>query len=136
MRANRMPLTRDSIATLVRDFYADVRADAELGPVFDAVLAGQWDAHLDLMVDFWCTVVLHTRSFRGNVYDKHMALNGITRSHFTRWLELWKAHTERLFGKEDAHEFQLVAAGIGRMLHYGFFDEFPDGTVPRKAAAV
>ncbi|HZW21874.1 MAG TPA: group III truncated hemoglobin, partial [Noviherbaspirillum sp.] len=64
MDANTMPLTRDSITTLVGDFYADVRADPELGPVFDAVLAGHWEEHLDRMVDFWSTVVLHTHSFR------------------------------------------------------------------------
>ena len=130
-----LPLTRESIAVLVRDFYADVRADAELGPVFNAVIGDSWDAHLERMSEFWCTVVLRTRSFRGNVFEKHMALGGITPTHFARWMALWRAHTERLFEREAAQDFQTIAGGIGRMLHYGLFNAFPNGTVPRHAEA-
>jgi len=42
------------------------------------------------MTEFWSTVLLHTRSFRGNVMRKHVALlPALQPAHFARWLTLW-----------------------------------------------
>ena len=62
--AHRTP-DKESITELVHAFYADVRKDDLLGPVFDKALHGQWDAHLHRLVDFWSTVLLGARSFKG-----------------------------------------------------------------------
>ena len=118
-----LPLNPASIATLVNEFYDDIRKDAELSPVFNAAIGGNWTPHLDRMVDFWSTVMLGTRSFQGNVFGKHMLLNGVQPEHFVRWLQLFEATTARLFGPEDAAEFQIVARRIGASLQYGFFGE-------------
>lgn len=118
-----LPLTTESITTLVHEFYAGVRADAELGPVFDAAIGNNWDPHLARMVDFWSTVMLGSRNFQGNVYGKHMLLNGITPQHFQRWLQLFVAATRRLFAPADADEFQIVARRIAASLQLGFFGE-------------
>jgi hemoglobin len=73
-------------------------------------------------------VMLGSRSFRGNVFGKHMAIEGIAPTHFTRWLTLWHQHTTARFESADAAELQRVAQGIARNLFHGFFDgqhEFP-----------
>ena len=67
-----LSLDRASITVLVHRFYDAIRADAELGPVFEAELHGRWDAHLQRMVDFWCTAMKVSRSFRGNVYGREV----------------------------------------------------------------
>ena len=59
--AHRTP-DKESITELVHAFYADVRKDDLLGPVFDKALHGQWDAHLHRLVDFWSTVLLGTHT--------------------------------------------------------------------------
>lgn len=118
-----LPLNPASIATLVNEFYDDIRKDAELSPVFNAAIGANWTPHLDRMVDFWSTVMLGSRSFQGNVFGKHMLLNGVQPEHFVRWLQLFEAATARLFGPEDAAEFQIVARRIGASLQYGFFGE-------------
>ncbi|WP_343731579.1 group III truncated hemoglobin [Duganella sp.] len=118
-----LPLNPDSITTLVHAFYDDVRADPELGPVFDLAIGRNWTSHLARMVDFWSTVMLGQRGFQGNVYGKHMALSGITPEHFRRWLQLFRATTRRLFGPADAAEFETVACRIAASLQYGFFGE-------------
>ena len=120
-----MELNRDAIALLVDRFYAGVRADALLGPVFEPLLHGRWDAHLARMVDFWCTACKLQRDFRGNVYDKHMALPEIRLAHLLRWLRLWKRHTEALFAPQDAARLWRVALGVARVLHLGWFGELP-----------
>lgn len=42
----------DVLRWLVHSFYARVRADAVLGPVFASRISN-WDAHLERMVTFW-----------------------------------------------------------------------------------
>lgn len=83
-----------AITTLVHGFYRDVRQDPLLGPVFEKALHGHWDEHLQRLVDFWSTVALGTRSFKGDVLGKHMALGSITPAHFAAWVRMWQRHTE------------------------------------------
>jgi hemoglobin len=116
-----LPLDRDSIQTLVHQFYADVRADPVLGPVFDNAIGDRWDVHLARMVEFWSTVMLGEHNFQGNVFGKHMALSGIEPDHFRRWLGLFFATTERLFEPQVAQEFQVVGKRIAHSLQYGYF---------------
>lgn len=114
------------ITALVQGFYADVRADPLLGPVFAQSLGtGDWSAHLARMVDFWSTVALGAKTYRGNVFSKHMQLEGVEPAHFAAWVRLWAVQTERLFAPEVALELQSVAHGIGRNLFRGIFGQVP-----------
>lgn len=115
----------ESLTALVHSFYADVRADALLGPVFEAALHDRWEPHLARMVDFWSTVALGSKSFRGNVFGKHMALDGVTPAHFANWVRLWGQHTDRLFEPHVARELQITAHGIARNLFQGYFGTYP-----------
>ena len=53
------PITETEIASIVERFYAKVRVDPEIGPVFNDAVQN-WDAHLALLKDFWSTVLLTT----------------------------------------------------------------------------
>jgi hemoglobin len=117
-------LQREQITLLVHRFYDAVRADAELAPVFNTIVGQTWERHLLRMVDFWSTVALGDKSFKGNVYGKHMALDGIRPEHFLRWLTLWHQHTDAELKPEHALALQRVAHGIARNLFYGFFGDF------------
>ena len=121
----RAPST-ESLTELVHSFYADVRADPLLGPVFEAALRDRWEPHLARMVDFWSTVALGSKSFRGNVFSKHMALQGVTPAHFAAWVRLWGQHTDRLFEPDVARELQITAHGIARNLFQGYFGTRPE----------
>ncbi|MDB5951409.1 MAG: globin [Massilia sp.] len=116
-----LELNRESIATLVHTFYDDVRLDDVLGPVFNAAIGDHWETHLGRLVDFWCTAMLKTQPFQGNVFAKHMALAGIEPEHFRRWLTLFEATAARLFDPALAGEFTLVARRIAASLQFGFF---------------
>lgn len=122
-------LRREQLKELVDRFYLDVRADDQIGPVFERALAGRWDTHLARMVDFWSTVMLGSRDFRGNVFGKHMALGPIGPSHFARWLTLWHKNTNALFPPGPAKELQDVAHGIARNLFYGHHQQFAEFVV-------
>lgn len=117
---------RGLIVELVHTFYADVRADQVLGPTFDAVIADRWGPHLARMVEFWCTVMLETRSFKGNVFARHMAVPGVTPAHFTRWLAYWFSRTSEFFAPAAAVVLQRAALGIAKMLYRGYFGAAAD----------
>ncbi|MES2163337.1 MAG: group III truncated hemoglobin [Pseudomonadota bacterium] len=118
---SHLELTPASISTLVHAFYDDIRSDPDLSPVFNAAIGEHWAPHLDRMVDFWSTIMLGSRSFQGNVFGKHMLLQGITVEHFQRWLELFERNAVRLFAPDVAAEFLVVARRIAGSLQYGFF---------------
>lgn len=129
---------RRQISRLVSAFYADVRADALLSPVFARFMRRDWPEHLVLMTDFWCTALKLERSFRGDVYGRHMVLTGVTRGHLLRWLHLWQEHASRSLPQAEAERVQRVALGMARVLHLGWFDTLPSRDTLRaelKAAA-
>lgn len=76
------------IERLVDHFYAAVRADAELGPIFDGRIA-DWPAHLSQMNRFWQSILLGAGNFTGNPMMKHLAIPTIRERHFQRWLGLF-----------------------------------------------
>lgn len=114
-------LNRASISTLVNDFYTDIRQDGMLQPIFDGAIGANWGPHLERMVDFWCSVMLTSGDFKGNVFGKHMQLQGIEMDHFRRWLILFETHVRRLFHPDVADEFMLTARRIAASLQYGYF---------------
>lgn len=118
-------IRRPQVRQLVDAFYADVRADALLGPVFAGALHRSWPDHLELMTDFWCTALKIERSFHGNVYGRHVVLGGVTREHLLRWLALWRVHSSRCLPLAAAQKVQGVAVGMARVLHMGWFDTMP-----------
>ncbi len=116
-------ISEASIKLLVENFYAEVRQDPVLSPVFANHIQDNWTPHLERMVKFWCSVMLGTSGFQGNVYGKHMAMNGIEPEHFARWLHHFERTTERMFEAEQAAQFNIVAHRIGSSLQLGFFGE-------------
>ncbi|UNK41635.1 group III truncated hemoglobin [Luteimonas sp. S4-F44] len=87
--------TEEEVILLVHAFYARVRADAQLGPVFEAHVE-DWSAHLALLIDFWSAMLRGTRRFRGAPVQRHMRLDGLDEAMFARWLALFRQTTAAL----------------------------------------
>lgn len=84
--------TEADIRELVERFYGLVRHDAELGSIFDDHVQ-DWDAHFDMLADFWSAILLGTRRFRGAPIPRHAALPNLTWPLFERWLALFHQTT-------------------------------------------
>ncbi|MFD1331211.1 group III truncated hemoglobin [Methylopila musalis] len=126
------PPTHDDLRALVHDFYAAVRADAELGPLFEGVVA-DWPEHLERLTDFWSSVLLGSGRYKGDPFGAHVAIRDRIRPElFARWLALWGAATERRFPPPVAAALQARAARIAASLQAGLFFR-PDG--PDRSAA-
>jgi hemoglobin len=76
-------ITEMEIASLVERFYAKVRADPEIGPVFNDAVQN-WDAHLALLKDFWSTVLLTTGRYT-SVITLNPAIRDQVKSGHREW---------------------------------------------------
>jgi hemoglobin len=109
------------IHALVHGFYDRVRADAELGPIFNRVIGDGWDAHLAKMCDFWSSVMLTSGRYKGNPMVAHMRLKMVRPEHFARWLALFGETADRLMPPALAERFRGRAQLIARSLQMGMF---------------
>lgn len=81
-------LNDEILTELVHSFYARIRKDTMLGPIFAARIE-DWPLHLDRMVDFWSSVALMTGRYSGTPVPAHTPLP-IDRTDFDRWLEIFR----------------------------------------------
>jgi hypothetical protein len=72
------------IDTLVRNFYARIREDDILAPIFNARIT-DWEPHLQRMCAFWSSVALLSGRYHGQPMQKHLPLPAVAvRDHRTR----------------------------------------------------
>jgi hemoglobin len=126
------PITEAAIARLVDHFYAKVRADAELGPIFEHAIGDDWDAHLATMCDFWSAIMLTSGRYHGNPVLVHRQIDGLRPQLFSRWLELFAETSADLFDESTARAFQNKAVRIAESLKIALFYR-PDRPWPRSA---
>jgi hemoglobin len=116
-------LTEESLARFLDAFYAKVRRDPELAPVFaDAIAEGAWPTHLGRIRDFWSSVLLKTERYKGNPFVPHLG-KGIRPAHFTRWLHLFDETAVEMFEPKPAAVLSERAHRIGESLQFGLFFE-------------
>ena len=115
----RVGVTEEMIRDVVHVFYATIRTDPALGPIFKRVIGENWDPHLAKMCDFWSSVLLMTGRFDGNPMAKHVAVGGIRPTHFARWLHLFRQTAEKLCPPPAAEMFVMRSEMIARALQRG-----------------
>jgi len=105
------------IRELVERFYEKVRRDPDLGPIFETAIR-DWDAHLDLLTDFWSSVMLKTGRFHGQPVEKHRALPRLKPEHFPIWLGLFAETAREVCPPAIAADFidrsERIAASLSR----------------------
>jgi hemoglobin len=114
-------LSEDAIRQLVDRFYSKVRADPELGPIFERAIAGDWGPHLATMHDFWSAVMLTSGRYKGNPVAVHLRLEGIEPHLFGRWLALFDETCRELLDDSVAEAFRTKAAHIAESLKLALF---------------
>ncbi|MDF2818498.1 MAG: preprotein translocase subunit TatC [Stenotrophomonas rhizophila] len=126
--------SEQEVTRLVHDFYARVRQDEQLGPVFEARIHA-WDVHLAQLVDFWSAMLRGTRRFNGNPMSKHMAMPELERALFDRWLLLFRRTTAELGNPPMQQLADDVATRIAdtfwRRIQMQRWPELPLAGIPR-----
>lgn len=125
----RLKLDDAGLKKLVQAFYARVRADAELGPIFNDAI-DDWPHHLDKLSAFWSSVMLTSGRYKGQPVPAHMKhKDRITPELFDRWLGLWKQTTDELMERDGAVALQAKAARIAESLQLAMFFRLDRGPV-------
>jgi hemoglobin len=105
------------IETLIRGFYARVRQDALLAPIFESRIS-DWEPHLDSMFAFWSSLTLHTGRYHGRPMAKHMPL-AVDARHFDRWLALFEGTAREVCPPATAERFIERARRVAESLELG-----------------
>lgn len=125
-------IARNEIDMLLARFYADIRKEPTLGPIFENRIGTDeetWEKHIEKIGDFWSNVMLHTRSYRGNPMRTHMGLPDIRQAHFEIWLDLFEATARDVLSEPKANAFNSMARRIGASLSMGIA-QMEKGPVP------
>jgi hemoglobin len=114
--------TEEDIGRLVTLFYARVRSDPLLGPVFAQAIGESdeaWGVHLARVAAFWSSLVLRSGRYRGDPFSVHLRLPGITPGMFDRWLELFAESCAEVLEPNIAAVFRMRAERVARSLRLG-----------------
>ena len=112
-------VTEEMIEGLVHAFYAKVRIDPALAPIFNRAIGDGWDHHLAKMCDFWSSVVLMTGRFKGAPMATHARLPELRATHFARWLHLFSQTAATVCPPEAAALFVAKSQIIAQSLQLG-----------------
>jgi hemoglobin len=110
--AEALGVDADYIGHIVEAFYAKVREDDLIGPIFAERIA-DWPPHLARMKAFWRSVLHNSGEFSGNPMLKHLAIPGLEERHFAQWLDLFYATLREL---QPTDEATLLVDGRARMI--------------------
>ena len=111
--------TESEVAQMVYDFYADVRRDEVLGPIFNSQIH-DWDTHLAKLVNFWSSILLRTGRFTGAPMPLHAAMPGLSAELFQRWLAAFYASNARQPNQAMAAQANAMAERIAQSLWMGY----------------
>lgn len=121
-------ISEAGIGRLVDRFYARVRLDALLGPVFAGAIGDSdeaWAAHLARLRGFWSSMMLRSGRYHGDPFSAHLRLPGLAPHMFDRWLALFGETCAELFEPTLAAAFRDRAERVARSLRMGLFERLP-----------
>lgn len=103
---------------LVRRFYARVKVDDLLGPVFNDVVQVDWDVHLPKLTAFWARALLGVEGYQGNPFARHAeahAASPLTPTHFARWLALFEKTIDAGWAGPNVERARNLADNVARV---------------------
>ena len=112
--------TRADLEVLLRAFYTRVFADPIIGFIFTDVAGLDLEEHLPRVTDFWETVLLGGKAYRGGAFRPHAEIDAEVRlryGHFARWLALWTTTVHEHFAGERAELAKSHAIRVATAFH-------------------
>jgi hemoglobin len=112
-------ISEEALGRLVDRFYAKVREDAQLGPIFNAAIH-DWPEHLEKLKAFWSSVMLTSGRYKGQPMAAHMKHEAAMKPElFERWLGLWRETAAETLPPEGAAAVAEKAGRIAESLQLG-----------------
>ena len=134
--------SRADVEELLRRFYGRVFVDDVLAEPFIELRAKGLESHLAVMCDFWGTMLLREKSYRGRALNVHRPIHARTTlgdQEFIRWLTLWKATVDEHFAGPVAEQAKIMGRRTAWAMHRtlnGHDSEELDRFVDREALII
>lgn len=126
----RIDVTRTQIEKVVAVFYARVRDDAVLGPIF-ATHVKNWPEHEEKITRFWASAILFEGSYDGNPMQAHLRASNVHGTHFKNWLALFDEVLQAEVATPYRDQWSMLVHRIARGLSFGLIEaERPRDAVP------
>ena len=115
--------TEAEISALMTRFYAEIRRDPALGPVFEGAIGqdpAAWEKHEAKIASFWRQALgIERRGYQGNPMMTHAANPSVTPKHFPLWINLFERCAAEELRPEAAARIVKLAKRIGDGLAMG-----------------
>ncbi len=118
-------INREHIEKMVLIFYRKVLKDEIVGPFFiaklgDDIESDYWKPHIELLVNFWSSMILQDDSYHGNPMRPHFFIGELTHRVFKQWLKLFFETVDEVFipklGAEFKERSEMIAGNFMRNL--------------------
>lgn len=107
--ANSIGIDAEFINNLVDEFYARVRKDPDIGPIFENHVK-DWGQHLYKLKHFWASVCLSSGTYSGRPLPVHIEITEIKQHHFPIWLKIFNETLNDLCTNKAAVDFFMERA--------------------------
>jgi hemoglobin len=111
---------------LVTTFYAKIKRDDVLGPIFRAQIH-DWKAHILHLTDFWESSLFFVNKYSGNPIEKHIEVDTafdqiLNEQHFGIWLNYWIQTLDELFEGEKVSIAKNRARKMSTFMYVKLFE--------------
>jgi hemoglobin len=114
-------MTELELANLVDRFYAKVRDDRSIGPLFNRAIE-DWPEHLAKLTAFWSSVMLTSGRYKASPMGTHLRHAAeIDAAMFDSWLALWRETAAETLSASDAAVVITRAERIAESLKLALF---------------
>lgn len=110
---------RADIQKLVTNFYERLLVEEEFKHIFLEVAEIEVLEHLDIIIDFWESVLFRVGKYKRNTLEKHLDLNQkyrLNETHFNKWLKIFNETVDELFEGEKAKAAKDRALSIASII--------------------
>lgn len=111
--------SRADIKKLISAFYEKLLKDKEFAHIFLEVAKIDVLEHLDIMVDFWESVLFQVGKYKNDTLDIHLELNHkyrLNKTHFNHWLKTFNETVDELFEGEKAKQAKERALSVATII--------------------
>lgn len=110
---------REDLFTLLTQFYNKLLDDKSISYLFTDVAKIDLHHHLEILVDFWDSILFQSDSYRKNAMQPHMILHQkspLHKHHFETWLGYFNQTVDELFEGDKASLAKERALGIATVM--------------------
>lgn len=105
-------ITQENIKEFVILFYTKILNDEKIAHYFTDMLGddmnnAQWQEHIDILIDFWSSMVLNGDNYTGSPFAPHEDMN-LTMEDFTQWMLILDATLNEVYEYEASKPIREI----------------------------